>query len=54
MTIQALARLIVETVLVSLDNHTFAGIPASDMEAACAAVAELIRQESATFEAEDD
>jgi hypothetical protein len=47
MTIQALARTIVETVLSTLDRHIVAAIPASEIQEACNAVAQLIRQESA-------
>ena len=47
MTIQALARIIVETVLSRLDHHTFAAIPEADIRTACNAVAQLIREESA-------
>ena len=48
MTIQALARAIVLNVLAALDGHTFAAIPEADIQAACDAVAQLIREESAT------
>ena len=48
MTIQALARAIVDAVLSTLDRHTFAAIPDADIRAACHAVAQLIREESAT------
>ena len=48
MTIQALARAIVDAVLSTLDQHTFAAIPDAAIQEACKAVAQLIRQESAT------
>jgi hypothetical protein len=48
MTIQALAHAIVPTVLASLERHTFAAIPDTEIREACNAVAQLIRQESAT------
>ena len=57
MTIQALSRVIVETVLSRLDSHTFAAIPEADIRTACNAVAQLIREESATCvhpDGEDD
>jgi hypothetical protein len=49
MTINELARAIVDTVLEKLDRHTFAAIPAPEIRDAVHAVAQLIRQESATF-----
>ena len=48
MTIQALAQAIVDAVLSTLDDHTFAAIPDAKIREACTAVAHLIRQESAT------
>lgn len=48
MTIQALSRAIVDTVLTSLDRHTFAGIPDTEIRDACNAVARLIREHSDT------
>lgn len=46
MTIQALAQVIVTSVLHELDAHTFAGIPATDIQRACDVVAQIIREES--------
>lgn len=48
MTLQALARAIVDSVLASLDCHTFAGIPESDIEAACTDVAHILREHGLT------
>lgn len=48
MTIQQLSRAIVDTVLTSLDRHTFAGIPDTEIREAVNSVARLIREESAT------
>lgn len=55
MTIQQLSRTIVDTVLTSLDRHTFAGIPETEIREAVNAVARLIREESqAVVEPDDD
>lgn len=49
MTIQTLARTIVTTVLDVLDRHTFAAIPAPEIQQAVDAVADLLREESAAL-----
>jgi len=49
MTLQALAKTIVDAVLVSLDHHTFAAIPDADIHAAYTVVAQLLRDESAAL-----
>lgn len=49
MTIQTLARTIVEAVLARLDDHLFAVIPATDIQSACQAVEAIIREESASW-----
>lgn len=48
MTLQQLARTIVQTVLSSLDAQTFAGIPDAEIDAAVRAVAQLLRDESSS------
>ena len=49
MTLQALATLLVETVLRSLDDHMFAVIPQEDIRQAVNAVAQVLRTESASM-----
>jgi hypothetical protein len=49
MTLQALATLLVETVLSSLDDHMFAVIPQEDIRRAVNAVAQVLRDESASM-----
>ena len=49
MTLQALAEQIVAAVLATLDVHTFAGIPDTDIRVAVQAVAQVLREDSASM-----
>lgn len=54
MTIQTLATLLVDAVLAALDTPTLTGIPASHIQAARTAVAQLIRDDSASWLLDED
>ena len=49
MTLQALATLLVNTMLDSLDDHLFAAIPQADIQQTIHAVAQVLRDESASM-----